>query len=70
MLSVPIDSETEERLEALGAHTASARTALLKKAIGCALEDLEDIKLAQERLARPARRHSLEELERDLTLDD
>ncbi len=70
VLSVPIDSETEKRLEALGAHTASAKSALLKKAIGRALEDLEDLQLAQDRLARPARRHSLEEVERDLALDD
>ena len=70
MFTVPIDPETEKRLEALGARTHSAKATLLQRAISNALEDLEDIRLAEERLADPAKRYSLEEVERDLAVDD
>ena len=70
MLSVSIDQETERRLEALGARTEAAKADLLRQAIANALEDLEDVRLAEERLARPEQRYTLEEVERDLALDD
>jgi predicted DNA-binding protein len=68
MLSMPIDSEIERRLEALGAKTDRSKTALLRKTLLQALEDLEDVRTAETRLENPCRRWTQEELEQGLDL--
>lgn len=50
MLAVRLDSETEQRLEALAARTGRTKTFYAREAIGAHLDDLEDFYLAEERL--------------------
>jgi predicted DNA-binding protein len=65
-----IDPDIERRLEALGANTEASKAALLRQAVLEGLEDLEDLQLVEERLSRPEKEYSLEEVERDLGLVD
>ena len=69
MLSLAIDSDIDKRLEALGATTDQSKAALLRKAVLEALEDLEDVRAAEEILSRPGKRYSLEEVEREFGLE-
>lgn len=70
MLAMPIDTEIEERLEALGALSDSSKTALARTRLLEALEtDLSDLQIVEERLQRPARRWTQEELERGFDLE-
>jgi len=68
MLTMTIDADIEERLEALGARTAESKSALLRNVLLPALEDLEDVRMAEEFLANPGKRYTLEEVERELGL--
>ncbi|MCP4661414.1 MAG: CopG family transcriptional regulator [bacterium] len=70
MLTVALDSDIERRLEALGASTESSKTAWLKKAVLGALEEMEDLRMAEERLARPEREWTHDEVKKNLGLDD
>lgn len=70
MLALPIDPELEKRLEALGAHSDSTKATLARDRLIEALdEDLQDLRLAKERLAQPARRWTQEELEQGVDLE-
>ena len=70
MISVEIDREIEERLEALGATTDSSKAGLARERLIAALEeDLQDLRLAKRRLEEPARRWTQEELEQGLDLE-
>ncbi len=68
MLPMPIEPAIERRLEALGAKTDHSKTALLRKTLHQALEDLEDLRIAEQRLEHPERRWTQEELEQGLDL--
>ena len=70
MMTITIEPELETRLEVLGATTEETKKALLRKALLSALEDLEDLHMAEEVLANPGKRYSLEEVERELGLAD
>ena len=50
MLAVRLDSETEQRLEALAVRTGRTKTFYAREAIGAHLDDLEDFYLAEDRL--------------------
>ncbi len=69
MLTWTVDRDIEERLETLGAKTESSKTSLLRKAVIEVLQELEDVRMAEEVLANPGRRYSLEEVEREFGLD-
>ncbi len=70
MITVPLDREIEERLEALGATSESSKAAMARDRLLDVLEDeLRDLRLAEERLKEPARRWTQEELEQRLDLD-
>lgn len=70
MLAIPIDPEIDERLEALGARSDATKTTLARERLIEALdEDLTDARIAEERLAQPARRWTQEELEQGLDLE-
>ena len=69
MMTLTIDSEIEQRLEALGAETEAKKTELLKRALLEALEDLEDLRMAEAELSNPGPRYSLDEVEREFGLD-
>lgn len=69
MLSITLDPETERRLEEVAARSGKSTRELAREAIRGYLEEIEDAALAVERLESPARRWTLEELERGLDVD-
>lgn len=69
MLSVRLDAETEERLEALAKSTGRSKSYYVREAILAQLDEMEDRYVAIERLERPADRVPLDDLERELGLD-
>lgn len=69
MLSIRLDSDTEQRLERLAATTGRSKSFYVREAILAHLEDMEDRYIAIQRLERPAKRVPLEDLERELDLE-
>ncbi len=70
MITLQLDRDIEERLEALGASSDSSKADMVRERLLDALDDeLRDLRLAQERLREPARRWKQEELEQGLDLD-
>ncbi len=70
MLTVQLNRDIEERLEALGATSSSTKAVMARERLLEALEDeLRDLRLAEQRLKEPARRWSQEELEQGLDLE-
>ena len=65
MLALRLPPDIEKRLEALAKRTGRSKSFYAREAILRHLEDLEDYHLAQRRLARRAKRVTLEELERE-----
>jgi RHH-type transcriptional regulator, rel operon repressor / antitoxin RelB len=63
-LAVRLRPEIAERLRSLAAKTGRSKASYAREAIVRYLEDLEDEQLAIERLERPDRRWTLDELER------
>jgi RHH-type transcriptional regulator, rel operon repressor / antitoxin RelB len=68
MLAIRLDPQTEQRLDALARKTGRTKTFYAREAILQHLEDLEDAFLAKERLRRPAKTYSAEEVKRELDL--
>ena len=68
MLAIRLDPEIERRLERLAKMTGRTKTFYAREAILEHLEDLEDIYLATQRLDRPARTYSAEEVKHELGL--
>lgn len=72
--SIPLESEIEARLDALAARTGRTRAFLLQELIANGLVDLEDYYTAvevSERIRRGEERtYTLDEIRRDLGLDD
>lgn len=70
MITVGLDRDIEERLEALGARSGSSKAVMVRERLLDALEDeLRDLRLAEKRLKEPARRWTQEELEKGLDLE-
>ncbi len=69
MLAIRLDAETERRLEAMAARTGRSANEHVREAVLSHLEDMEDRELAEERLKHPARRWTLDEVERELDLE-
>jgi len=70
MITVQLDRDIEERLEALGARTESSKAVMVRERLLDTLDDeLRDLRLAEERLKDPARRWTQEELEQGLDLE-
>lgn len=74
MLAIRLPAEVESRLDALAKATGRTKTFYAREAILEYLDDMEDIYLAEQRLADiragRSRVHSLDEVERDLGLAD
>lgn len=70
MLTLAIEPDIEHRLEALGASTEQSKLELLRRALREALEDLEDVRMAERVLSSPHERFTLEEVEREFGLAD
>jgi len=68
MLAIRLDPEIENRLELLAKRTGRTKTFYAREAILEHLEDLEDIYLATQRLKRPAKTFSAEEVKHELGL--
>lgn len=69
MLAVRLPEEIEQRLEKLAAKTGRTKTFYAREAILAHLDDMEDTYLAMDRLEKPAKRWTLEEMERGVDLD-
>lgn len=69
MLSVRLEPEIEERLTALAERTGRTKSFYVREAILAHLDEMEDRYLAIDRLEKPARRWTLDELERGDDLD-
>jgi RHH-type transcriptional regulator, rel operon repressor / antitoxin RelB len=65
-LAVRLPPEIEQRLRSLAARTGRSKASYAREAIVRYLEDLEDEQLALERLERPGRRWTQDQLERGL----
>jgi RHH-type rel operon transcriptional repressor/antitoxin RelB len=70
MLSIDLDPEIEQRLKALAKRTGKTEAELALEVVKYGMEDLEDISIAEERLANPGRTYSLDEVRKELGLDD
>ncbi|HEY8991471.1 MAG TPA: DUF6290 family protein [Luteolibacter sp.] len=68
MLAIRLAPEIEKRLEALAQKTGRTKTFYVREAILEHLEDLEDIYLATQRLQRPAKTYSAEDVKHELGL--
>ncbi len=68
MLAIRLDPEIEGRLARLAKLTGRTKTFYAREAILEHLDDLEDIHLATNRLQRPAKTHSAEEVKHELGL--
>ena len=74
MLAVRLPIEIEQRLESLAKATGRSKAYYVREALVEHLGDLEDVYLAERRLedirAGRSRTYSLEEVERELGLED
>ncbi|MFV3127914.1 TraY domain-containing protein [Niveispirillum sp. KHB5.9] len=74
MLAIQLPADVEERLTALARATGRSETFYVHEAILQHLDDLEDLYLAEQRLAAnrvgTSKRHTLDDVERDLGLAD
>jgi RHH-type rel operon transcriptional repressor/antitoxin RelB len=70
MLSIDLDPEIELRLKALAKRTGKTEAELARELVEHNLEDLEDICLAEARLANPGTRLTSQQVRRELGLDD
>lgn len=68
MLAIRLEPEIESRLERLAKKTGRTKTFYAREAILEHLEDLEDIYLAKQRLERPAKIYSAEDVKDELGL--
>ncbi|MGB6976892.1 MAG: TraY domain-containing protein [Gammaproteobacteria bacterium] len=69
MLAIRLPDDIEKRLEVLAEKTGRTKTYYVREAVIEHLEELEDIYLSLNRLEKPAKRWSLEDLEKEVDLD-
>lgn len=69
MLAIRLPNEIEDRLNALAAKTGRTKTFYAKEAILEHLGEMEDRYLAINRLEKPGKRWSLDDMEQDLDVD-
>lgn len=69
MLSVRLEEDIEKRLEYLAEKTGRTKTYYVRAAILAHLEDLEDTYLAISRLEKPAKRWTLDDLEKNADVE-
>ncbi len=74
MLAIRLPTDIEQRLDALAKATGRSKSFYVREALLEHLDDLEDVYLAERRLedirTGRARTYSLEEVERELGLED
>jgi len=69
MLAVRLPSDIEQRIADLASRTGRTKTFYVREAIESHLDELEDKYLALDRLEKPVKRWSLENMEGGLDLD-
>jgi RHH-type rel operon transcriptional repressor/antitoxin RelB len=69
-MAVQIPAEIESQIEALARRTGESKDHLVREALLSFLEDQEDIAIAKEYLLHPVDTISLDELKKNLGLDD
>ena len=70
MLAIRLPENIEKRLDNLAHKTGRTKTYYAREAILMYISDLEDTYLALQRLEKPAKRWTLEELEQGLDVED
>lgn len=68
MLAIRLPENVEKRLDVLAHETGRTKTYYAREAILNYIDDLEDIYLSVERLEKPAKRWTLEEVEQEIDL--
>lgn len=68
MIALRLDAKIENRLKALAEKTGRTKTFYVREAILNYLEDLEDVYLATQRLMKPGKIYSAEEVKHALGL--
>lgn len=69
MLSLRLPIEIESRLMQLAQNTGRTKTFYAKEAIVKYLDEMEDTYIALNRLEKPAKRWSIDDLEQELDLE-
>jgi RHH-type rel operon transcriptional repressor/antitoxin RelB len=69
MLAIRLPNEVETRLDKLAKQTGRTKTYYVRESVLAYLEKMEDIYLSLDRLEKPAKRWTLEELEQDLDVE-
>ena len=69
-ISVRLGEEVEQRLERLAELTGRTKTYYIRQAVLEKLDDLEDRYIAEHRLENPDERVGLDQVRRELGLDD
>ena len=70
MAAIQIPDDLAEQIEQAAQRAGETRDVFLREAVQSRLDDLEDIAIAAERLKNVGRRLTLEQVKRDLGLDD
>ena len=68
MLAIRLEPDIEKRLERLARRTGRTKTFYAREAILEHLENLEDVYLVTQRLRRPAKTYSAQDVKRELGL--
>jgi RHH-type rel operon transcriptional repressor/antitoxin RelB len=69
MLSVRLSPDIDKRLDILAKKTGRTKTYYVREALVEHIEHLEDVFLSLDRLEKPAKRWTLDELEQEIDLD-
>ena len=70
MVLIEVPDELALQYDELARSAGQERNTFIRETLIEHLEDLEDLAIVRERLANPGKRFSLEEVKRDLGLDD
>ena len=69
-MAVQITAEIESRIDALADRTGESKDDLVREALLAYLEDMDDVAIAREHLIHPDDTLSLQEMKKNLGLDD
>jgi RHH-type transcriptional regulator, rel operon repressor / antitoxin RelB len=70
MAANPLPDDIRSTLQKLSSKTGRAEESILREALVRFMEDMEDARLAEEVIRNPGRIYTLEEVVRELGLDD